>query len=190
MNNRRLAYILLGILFVFSAAYEIGFAYRVIHVLRSGPEMASEPLDFGFNMRKITGMSPEARAAGINWGDYLEEIDGRPFTGLGLVHEAVAARRPGDLLPVVVRREDGSLLHANIKLARKRGQATAADWMLRLCLRILLPLLCLTLGFWVVIIRPLDRLAWLLLGLMESFAANTWNFAWDGPATPPRLHGR
>src|SRR5258708_5161791 len=46
---------------------------------------------------------------------------------------------------------------------------------------IVLPVFCLCLGFWVAAVRPSDPLAWLLLGLMMSFAHFVGSTAWNWP---------
>jgi phosphoserine phosphatase RsbU/P len=59
---------------------------------------------------------------------------------------------------------------AELLLHPRAWHADAAKWILIFVLQIVTPLLCLTLGFYVVHQRPWDRRAWLLLALLISYA--------------------
>ena len=165
-------YAALVALFAIAVVYQIGSSITVINSLRFGTERAREPMEFGFRMRAISGISPETTAAGIHYLDVLLEVAGQPFTGERVLWRAVSRSRPGDLLPVVVRRPDGTLIRTSIKLAPKReAPPTFAQWLVTIAIQVAFPLLCLGLGFWVAAVRPSDRLAWLLLGLLISLSA-------------------
>ena len=175
MIQRYRNYGLLLALFTVTAVCQYGSAIAIIHDLRLGTERARNPMQFGFHMRAISGMTPEATSAGIHWGDELEEVDGQAFTGLNIFAGALSRLHPGDSLPVVVSRPDGTRLRASIKLAAARvAPPTLAQWLITTAVQIALPLLCLGLGFWVAAVRPADPKAWLLLGLLISFWRRLW----------------
>jgi len=172
MIERYRNYALLLALFAVTAVSQIGSSITVVNHLRFGAERAREPMEFGYRMRAISGIQPEATRAGIHWGDVLEEVDGQPFTGENVLLHALSRRHPGDSLPVVVSRPDGTRLRTSIKLApEQEAPPTWAQWFVTIALKIAFPLFCLCLGFWVAAIRPSDPLAWLLLGLLISFSA-------------------
>jgi phosphoserine phosphatase RsbU/P len=172
MGQRYRDYALLLAVFAVTAGCQIGSSVAVINNLRFATERAREPMEFGFRMRAVSGIQPEATKAGIHWGDLLEKVGGQPFTGENVLRRAVSRLRPGDLLPVVVRRPDGAPLRTSIKLAPDReAPPTLAQWLVTLALEIAFPLFCLCLGFWVAAVRPADPLAWLLLGLLTSLSA-------------------
>jgi sigma-B regulation protein RsbU (phosphoserine phosphatase) len=182
VHRRRLIYALLLVLLTISAVYQVGNAVALVDDLRHATQRARTPLDFGIRMRVISGITPEAVQAGIHWGDTLEAVDGRPFTGFGVLLDAVERSHPGDLLPVQVRRPDGTVLTASIRLAAQHSAPpTLAEWMGAVGFSIVLPVFCLCLGFWVAAVRPSDPLAWLLLGLMLSFAQAVGSTAWRWP---------
>src|SRR5271157_5848108 len=131
MIQRYRNYALLLALFAVTAVCQIGSSIAVIHNLRFGTERAREPMEFGFRMRVISGMTPEAKSAGIHWGDVLEEVDGKPFTGVSVLRRALARLHPGDSLPVVVSRPDGARLRASIKLAPEQdAPPTLTQWLI------------------------------------------------------------
>ncbi len=172
MAQRYRNYALLLAVFAVTAACQIGSSVTVINNLRFGTERAREPMEFGFRMRAVSGIQPEATKAGIHWGDVLEEVDGQPFTSESVLRRAVSRLHPGESLPVVVRRPDGRPLRTSIKLAPDReAPPTLAQWLVTLAIEIAFPLFCLCLGFWVAAVRPSDPLAWLLLGLLISLSA-------------------
>ena len=169
MKSSNRAYALLFLLFVLSFGYWIGGAASVYDDLKSGPERARMPFEFGFRLQTIGGSLPEARAAGAQYGDTLVEFDGRPFTAVGVVRDAVLKARPGSVVPAEVRRPDGTSAHIVIRLAAVRtAPATASEWLRDVTIELAFPLFCLLLGFWVAAARPLDKNAWLLLGIMIS----------------------
>jgi hypothetical protein len=52
-------------------------------------------LSFGFRMQTIGGVAPKAVQAGAYPGDTLLEFNGRPFTGYGVLRDAVLNSPPG-----------------------------------------------------------------------------------------------
>jgi len=183
MTRRYRNYALLLALFTVTAVFQIGSSTAVINNLRFGTVRAREPMEFGFRMRAVSGFQPEATRAGVHWGDVLEEVDGQPFTGVNVLRRALSRLHPGDSLPVVVRRRDGSRLSTSIQLAPERETPPSfAQWFVNIAIQIAFPLFCLCLGFWVAAVRPSDRLAWLLLGLLISLSALVIEVPdWEGP---------
>ncbi len=158
------------LLFVLSFSYWTGGALSLYDELRHGSERARMPLNFGFRMQHISGLTPEAIAAEAHFGDTLLEIDGRPFTGVSVLRDAVRKARPGSVLHAIIRRPDGTVATVDIQLAPERAVPTPlSEWLRDIALQLAFPLFCLVLGFWVAFARPLDSNAWLLLAMMVSF---------------------
>jgi sigma-B regulation protein RsbU (phosphoserine phosphatase) len=169
MKASQRLYALLILLFILSFAYWIGGAASVYDDLRFGPERTRLPFEFGLRMQTIGGIAPEAREAGARLGDTLLEFHGRPFTGIGVMRDAVRNARPGSLISAVVQRPDRTVAHISIKLgAERQTPAPVSEWMRDIAIQLMFPLFCLALGFWVAAARPLDGNAWLLLALMIS----------------------
>jgi sigma-B regulation protein RsbU (phosphoserine phosphatase) len=163
------AYAPLILLFILSFGYWIGGASILYDDLHYGPERARLPFVFGFRLQTITSALPEAREAGARYGDTLLQVDGRPFTGYDVIREAVRGARPGSLMRAVIQRRDGTVAPIAIKLAAARSQpAPISEWLRDVALQLVFPLFCLILGFRVAAARPLDKNAWLLLGIMIS----------------------
>jgi phosphoserine phosphatase RsbU/P len=169
MKATHRAYASLILLFILSFAYWIGGAVDLYDDLRFGQERARLPFNFGFRMQVISSALPEARAAGAQYGDTLLEFNGHPFSGVGVMRNAVRVAHPGGVIPAVIRRQDGTVAPVAIELAPQRtAPAPASEWLRDAAIQLAFPLFCLALGFRVAVARPLDKNAWFLLGIMIS----------------------
>ena len=136
-------------------------------------------------LQRIDAVQPEAEAAGVRVGDELLMVEGQPSRGRSLLARTMAERRAGEVLNVTVRepREGSPERTIAIRLVPESTPAAGTlVWIRDIAMRIVLPVFCLLLGFWVAFVRPHDPLAWLLLALMLGFA----NFNAD---TPYHWHG-
>ncbi len=112
------------------------------------------------------------RVPGIENGEELLAIDGKPVTGTAIFGNAIAHSWPGDSLRVTVRASNGSTRTVTIPLgADKPPSFSSLGFWLQLFLYFLFPWFCVVLGFWVAAIRVRDVRSWILLALMLSFAA-------------------
>ena len=180
--------LLLALAFVISVFCQLGNSFAAFDELRNGTRLVRGPFQFGFRMRVISGITPEAASAGVHWGDTLEQVGGQAFSGMRVLDDVIARARPGDVLPVVVRRPDGSTTAAAIRLAAERSApASATAWVVAFALQAFMPAACLALGFWVAFLRPGDVLAWLLLGLLIGFSQFVNGFSWNWPGETAAL---
>lgn len=179
---------LLLAVFVFSMGYFAGGVYGVFDFLLNATRQAALPLDFGYGGARIFGIPKKAWDLGIRRGDVLLEMDGRPFAGYTDMCEAVSKRKPGDLMPVTIRRaSDGSIAHLQIPLEpRVDGSIPVWTWLWKITTQILFPLFCMLTGFWVVLNRYRDLSAWLLLFILLASATllptATWTGYWSAAA--------
>jgi sigma-B regulation protein RsbU (phosphoserine phosphatase) len=137
-----------------------------------GKQTVAMPMQFGFRLNQVSGRTPETVAAGIPLYAPIVSLNGRPFTGYRDLLEIVHAAHPGDRLDVVYLQPDGTPRAAAITLAAvERGEPLTWVHILTqdLLLRMLFPLSCVALGFWVVLAKPRDVNAWLLLGIFSFF---------------------
>ena len=173
---------LLLAIFVFSMGYFAGGVYGVFDFLLNATRQAALPLDFGYGGARIFGIPKKAWDLGIRRGDVLLEMDGRPFAGYTDMREAVSKRKPGDLMPVTIRRaSDGSIVHLQIPLEpRVDGSIPVWTWLWKITTQILFPLFCMLTGFWVVLNRYRDPSAWLLLFILLASATLVPTATWTG----------
>jgi sigma-B regulation protein RsbU (phosphoserine phosphatase) len=116
------------------------------------------------------GLQPEAAAAGLLPGDRIEGLNGAAYSGVAQWSAVLSESHPGDILDVDVTHSNGAHATLTLTLAHQpyvfgRMTPVIAFWQ-GFFLAGLLTLICLVIGFWVVLTRPADRNAWLLLTLL------------------------
>jgi len=110
---------------------------------------------------------PAAEKLGLHTGDTLLAVNGHEYAGTTILSEAYAKARPGDQIELRVKSASGE---HSVVLPVTRGNNPLSQVIFDVLLNILAPIGCVLLGSWVVLMRPRDRLAWILLGLMFCFS--------------------
>jgi sigma-B regulation protein RsbU (phosphoserine phosphatase) len=131
-----------------------------------------EPFDFDDDTATITGVKPEAAAAGLVKGAVIETVNGEPYTGDAQIDEVALSAGPGGSVEFGFRRPDGSHATGTLTLvaaSRPPGSATGMTSLLRQSLLFfVIPVVCMLLAYWVVFVKPSEPNAWLLLVLLSS----------------------
>jgi sigma-B regulation protein RsbU (phosphoserine phosphatase) len=161
----RVRLLALGLLFAASAAYEARHTAAVFEFVRSPQRVAGAPFAVGRASNEIVNVGKEAETAGLRPGDRLVALAGAAYDGREDLAQAAVGRSVGDRLALVVER-GSERLETSVALV-PLVESTPA---LALFLDVATPLLCLALGFFVVVLRRHDPRAWLLLLLMLSFS--------------------
>lgn len=114
-----------------------------------------------------TFVYPNALDAGMKENDVLVAVNGHPFTGTAVYGGPIARAKPGDTMKVVVRSPGESTDRPiTITLVPHRHYLSPVGIVLIVILRIILPVFCILLGFWVAAVRPRDPSAWFLLSVL------------------------
>lgn len=117
--------------------------------------------------RTLHGLKEEATKAGLANGDVLESLNGSPFTGNFQLINYLRHERPGDAAHVSVRRPNGEVKSATLRLGPWPGpNFSIGGWIAYLTPILGVTLLSLLVGYWVVAARPRDPYAWLVLVLL------------------------
>ncbi len=173
-RSRASRYAVLGALLALAVPFHARQAYDQVGELRGWCRRVEAPFARRAGGRELMGISALARDAGLREGDRLVAVESRPFSGLADLAVPLHRAAPGGTIEVMVERAGAGAsperITARIPLtARAAGDATS-EWMRVALLVIVMPALCLALGFWVAGVRPHDPRAWLLLAMMSSFA--------------------
>jgi sigma-B regulation protein RsbU (phosphoserine phosphatase) len=167
------AYFCLLALFAVAVMDHIGTAANSFSfVFRSGQHVRDPFEAVGLEMN-LADVRPEARAAGLKDGDRLVAIGGRAVQGFSDFYSAIRQARPGERLEVQVRSSAAGATprHGSVELQPTLPNGPQpSHWLSFVLTDLAIPLVCFALGFWVAIVRIRDRLAWLLLALLLSFA--------------------
>src|SRR5215471_12339636 len=180
MRRRTLEqYAVLAVLFLMASAYQLLYTEYRFPNWFSDPNAASSPFLVGAASNDLTidFLRPEAKAAGLETGETLVAVNGKPVTGTAVYGEIIAHAHAGDQLEITarVKGEPASAERTvSLKLER-RGEERRS--IVAVLLLVVMPVFCLLLGFWVAAARPRDPLAWLLLALMLGFPASLHPFA-------------
>jgi sigma-B regulation protein RsbU (phosphoserine phosphatase) len=165
------------VLFLAAIAYQVRFTVEQFPGVLGYSDMPRRPFYcsiVGDGPIQIYLLSPEARKSGLQSGDILTAVNQEPAAGTAVLGEALAHARVGDVLAVTVVHEGqirSAQRPAEITLIRKNAGVDMAVLTISFVLSVVMPFFCLFLGFWVAVARPRNPQAWLLLGLMLSFAA-------------------
>src|SRR3569833_2599056 len=172
MSGARLQFFFLALLLLFAGVYEAGFLKDQVRRMFHGADVPSAPFTLQTATRTI--------GSGPLRGDQILSLNGRPFSASRQLSDAIAQSHPGDKLHVVLSEPSGRALETDIEIGSETvsDYPGAANFAIVFCLYILVPLVCLGLGFGVAFIRPRDRNAWVLLLLLLRFSGLTGSPDW------------
>jgi sigma-B regulation protein RsbU (phosphoserine phosphatase) len=167
-------YIALAGLFVIAGGYQALVARDLFRSILHPDSFYQHPFDVSLRTAIITDPGSGAKA-GLRSSDLLVAVDGVPFVGIYVLEEALTKPHPNRMLTVTVRSAAGGssperTLRIPLTSSRESRYNTRPAILFRVTLYVLMPWFCIILGFWVAAVRPRDRLAWLLLGLMLGFS--------------------
>src|SRR6266446_7170652 len=108
LTRGRMLYFALALLFAISLTCRIREIIDRVDLVFHGTERAKSPFSMNVPGVEITGVEPEAAAAGIRKGDTLLAFAERPYRGALDFYIPLREARPGDRLNVQVRPADGS----------------------------------------------------------------------------------
>ena len=160
-----LRYVLLACLFTVTIGLLVESTIAIVHHVPAhvpvfAPGTASAALEF---------VDSKAVAAGLHRGDILLAINNRPYTGKIVLLETMWKATPGSTLAVTVRPPGARSGERTILLPVTQSKRLLDSKALSVSLFVMMPIFCIALGFWVVLVRSNDLSAWLLLGLLMSF---------------------
>jgi len=171
-NPPVLHYVCLALLFALASAYQIRsaiFAFPNYFHLKVAVYPFTPNYDKGRPV--IQFPTKNARQSGIQNGDTLLAVNGRPVTGLAVFGEAIRTAKPGDILTVqFLRHGDAAPRLATFSLEQAIAPPISLPAASLLIVKLVIPTFCILLGFWVTAVRPRDPSAWCLFLIMLFFS--------------------
>ncbi len=164
-------YVFLAPLFAIAVFYQVRYIDEAIDAELHGTEQCVAGFSAGAR-GIVRAPRKETIAAGLHAGDRILSVNGREWTGSLPLVEEVDKLRPGQTLALeILPRNGGARRSIEVPaIPRRTSPPTTLDWVVRGFL-IGAQIFCLVLGFYVAAIRPSDRMAWIVLGLMIGFAS-------------------
>lgn len=167
-------YVLLALVLAPAIWIQAGYTSHLVALLQHAPDMPGLPFQVQAASRQI-GTGP--------FRNYqVLALEGKPFNSPRELEDKVAAMRPGEPITVLMSEPTGQAVEKRFMLpqmAPKEGVdfTTAALWIM---LDAGIPIFVLALGSFVVLMRPRDINAWLLLLLLLSFSEVVRDHRWNG----------
>ena len=171
-----LAYAGLAALFVIAVTHFARDAFDRFDTMRHAHEYVREPFQLGDWNWGATNLQPEADAAGMKFADAVLAVNGHPVDGFFTYYHALRQARVGDCLRVQAQvqyqgntpvRDVSIPLRAAASAPGTTGRSAYVSFALR---GVVMPAICIALGFWVAAVRIGDPSAWLLLVVLLSLA--------------------
>jgi len=168
MKKRTLLYIPLLLLFTFAMSALISHYSRMSQRFNIVAKEYIVPFD---HEREINRVLPEAEKEGLRLKDKIVAVNGRTLSTDEVYCEEIGKMENGSTVNLTVNRQtdagDTETLNLTITPIKvERNLNYYSKLVVGLLVSYFLPTLCILLGFWVVLIRPRDYLAWLLLFLL------------------------
>ena len=170
-------YGLLGLLFIWSTAYTIPMTRDLGRVVFHPDTVVGAPFIADWPRGEIISLArgiERLTSPPLMIKDRVVSVDGHPFRAAWDVSRRVAAKGLNGTLQVVVTRKTPAGVEqpvtstitldsvANIEGSRAFRVLIAVEGLL-------MPWVCVLVGFWVAFVRPRDPLAWLVLGTLLGF---------------------
>ncbi len=175
-----IAYVFLFLLLAITLAYQLAGSASQIDRIFDINKHIQRPFELEFDNFAVTQVEPEAQRVGLAKGDIVTKLNGQALSGGSQWQRLAWQAHPGQILRFEARGQDGRTKSANILLQSSNSKISFGEsvfWMFHM----VVPLFCLLVGYWVVLARPGDLNAWLILFLLafpEAFfpfpSANSW----------------
>jgi len=174
-RRNRIPRLVLCILLTISATYQVRSSKDVFDFLFHPEQRVRAPFLLVPSSALVELPEPEAAHAGLRRGDRVVSVNGRTLAGSSVLFSELDRARANRLLRLRVRRPGES----EEKEFTIRLETDVFHWS-RLTEKLLLvvlgglamPWFCLAIGYWTAFLRPRDRRAWCLLGLMLGFSTS------------------
>ncbi len=165
--------VLLALLVIGACSFHGIYLWREMGADLTGGHVAETPLTVNRFNGVIEALTAASETAGIAVGERLIAVDGEPFNGAGALARAAWDRAPGSELRLTIGSATTPPASRDVTLVLQEDRVLGKrPWSGLLVLSVLLlaPFFCIAIGAFVVAMRPRDPLAWVLFGLMVSFA--------------------
>lgn len=169
MKKPALQIALLSFLLAFALASQVSYSAFVWGLETNG--YTQEPFS-KWNFSTIVQTVPPAYArSGLQPGDDILRIDGKPLTGDQQFAQSMISAKPNQIITLdVSRTTNGKVKVHSVRLKLQAARPQASDLILAIVRLVILPISCLLVGFYIAFARPTDPLAWITMAMLASFS--------------------
>ena len=155
-------YAAVALLLVLAGFIHGDLMWQQIQVLLHPDRVPAPPFELSVATRTIN--------SGPFAGDQVLAVNGKPLHSVEHFSALAASLQPGDTLRLTLSEPGGRAVEREVVIPSQRiNLALARQIVIVVALRVIIPLVALVLGFGVLLIRPVDGNAWLVLCLMLGF---------------------
>jgi signal transduction histidine kinase/CheY-like chemotaxis protein len=173
-------YILLLLTFACIGAFQVRYSKGVLEQYRHPEHKARSPFIYT-TAGTISYVMPEGREAGLQVGDQVLAIGSEKFSGEAILHASITEAGVGGTVHFTVRHPSGEVQDLGVQIEPLgRGSYRVRDWLFAVIGLLFVPNLALCLGIGLVLVRPRDSRAWLVLALMTGFSQLYFLPGWEG----------
>lgn len=170
-KNTRILYALLAVLFAWSLTAQIAWSWHAVerHLHRD------VNLDMPFTVEdysaRINALARSYALSGLRPSDEITALNGEAITSRRQFSKVMTQLHPETQLNVTVKRQanDGTTHKMEVPIRMHKQRARALEWSAIISLKLLFPLSCLLVGFYIALARPADPLAWITMAMLTTF---------------------
>ncbi len=167
VEKQPLQQLTLGLLLLWALIAQLTFSGFLIYLQANSARYAQVPFYTNPFSTVISDIPESYRGNGLEAGDDVLALNGRPVEGEEELDRARFTSHEGDTLTVRVKRDaNGQSRPVNIGVILHRA---APQWTRVLVLSVFLPFSCLLVGFYIAFSRPRDPVAWIAMAMLASF---------------------
>ncbi len=184
MRNRNktnpVLFILLFLYIAVSLTYQVVGSVSLVTGYFDLRHQVQEPFQVDFYRPTVTTTSSLAAGAGLEVGDHIISIGGQPYSGKAQLQAARWYASPSEPMRVEVRKKGGRTTTLVLPLEGYKIDPGPAETAFLLIINVVVPFVCLLIGYRVVMARPTDLNAWLILVILTfpeafiSFSTYNW----------------
>jgi sigma-B regulation protein RsbU (phosphoserine phosphatase) len=169
MKKPTTQYTILGVLLLWALIAQLTFSGVAIYTQLTSDRFTRLPFEVKDYTANIRFVPPPYRASGLQTGDDVIALGGRKVNGAIQLDEEHFQLHPGDKLVVTVeRRVNGRTKSIDIPVVMQQ-EWRSIGWVFTLGVAVVLPIICLLVGFYIAFARPRDPLAWITMAMLASF---------------------
>jgi sigma-B regulation protein RsbU (phosphoserine phosphatase) len=162
-------YILLGMLLLWALIAQGTFSGSAIYNQALSGKYGRLPFGFHDYSTVIRYLAPNYQGSGIKVGDEVLALDGEKIEGFEQI-SAFRSRLQTDrtVIVTVKHREAAESKTFDVPIALLPDEQAALGWTYVIGIFVVLPVICLLVGFYIAFARPLDPLAWITMAMLAS----------------------
>jgi len=174
-------YVLLGVLLLWALLAQGVFSGFLIYSQLPAGRQGGLPFGFREYSTVVLYVVPNYGDSGIKPGDEVLALNKEKITGVAQVADFRSRMRRGDTMVVTIKRTAGGKTKMiDVPLTFKEDPPAGIAWSYVIGLFVILPAVCLIVGFYIAFARPRDPLAWITMTMLASFtqltgAAISWS---------------